>query len=74
MEDKIKMVILRTWESIAFDCYELVDGDPEIAAELVLDAGRHRQFGGDLEASDAIDAMSWEKQSKLGAAILAGSV
>ena len=74
MKDKIKMVILRTWESIAFDCYELVEGDPEIAAELVLDAGRHRMYGGDAEASDAIDAMSWDEKSKLGTRILAGSV
>lgn len=35
-----RCAILGTWDSIAWDAYEICEGDNEIAMEMVLDASR----------------------------------
>ena len=49
--DNTRRAILGTWDSIAWDAYEICEGDNEIAMEMVLDASRLTMNG--FEAADA---------------------
>ncbi len=55
--DVVRKPILRTWDNIAADGYELCEGDNECAIELCIDANRLTSFahGKELEEAKAAD-------------------